>query len=485
MEVGLELGVAGELCYFADEIADGGEGIAEPDEFVVDGADGGGAVGVGAVEGEVGLVELSDIVAVFEEKLTAAFHVGFGFFDHALGEEFVDAQTCIVHRLAEAEGGTIVVGGGPRGRRSGGFRRDDIQDPAGDFVAGKVGGGLVEGGGIKVAGVVLSEGVKEPVVVQPLVGGDVDGAAESTVDDNHCGVGGDAAYVDDEGGEVVFTQEFFFQGLAGGDVQVGFEDVVTPSFDGVPWGGDEDGGGIEEGEVDGGPDEAEAGREALIGQDEANFSFELLFGDGFDGVTLGLQVVEGFLDVFVQMVRPVLEVIDFVGELEEAVGGLVIRDGRAVPGDGLDGPVPPLVEEVGGFPLEEAEAVGRGGEVGGRVAVSTLANQEEEEGYDDDGEGSFHGGWKRGFGGRISGGEWGWGNFVAVSLGLDLEERFDGLQRDSSAPLRLTLGRRTHPHPNPLPRRERVRREGARPFDRLRMSGWRSRVGRRCGRGGF
>ncbi len=67
LEVGLELGVAGEFGDFADEVADRGEGFAKLDEFVVDGADGSGAVGVGAVEGEVGLVEFSDVVAVFEE----------------------------------------------------------------------------------------------------------------------------------------------------------------------------------------------------------------------------------------------------------------------------------------------------------------------------------------------------------------------------------------------------------------------------------
>ena len=307
-----------------------------------------------------------------------------------------------MHRLAETEGGSGVVGGGPGIRRSRRFRRDDEPDPAGDFVASEVGGGLVEDGGVGVAGVVLAEGVEEPVVVEPFVGGDVDGSAESSVDDDHGGVGGDAAYVDYEGGEVLLTEEFFFQLLTGGDVQVGVEDVVTQSFDGVPGGGDEDGGRIEEGEVDGGPDEAEAGGEAFIGQDEADFSFQLLFGHGLDVVTLGLEVAKGVGEVVIEMARVDLKLLYLFNEFKEAVGGLVIRDGRAVPGDGLDDPVPPFVEEVGGFPLEEAPSMGRGGEVGGRVAVSALAYQQEEECDDDDGEGSLHGG-----GGVLGRGFWG------------------------------------------------------------------------------
>ena len=65
--MGFELGVAGEFCYFSDEVADGRDGFAELDEFFVDGADGGWAIGVGAVEGEVGLVELSDAISVVLE----------------------------------------------------------------------------------------------------------------------------------------------------------------------------------------------------------------------------------------------------------------------------------------------------------------------------------------------------------------------------------------------------------------------------------
>ena len=40
LEVGFELGVAGEFSNFSYEVADGGEGFAELDEFFVDGADG-------------------------------------------------------------------------------------------------------------------------------------------------------------------------------------------------------------------------------------------------------------------------------------------------------------------------------------------------------------------------------------------------------------------------------------------------------------
>ena len=65
--MGFELGVAGKFGNFSYEVADGGEGFAELDEFFVDGADGGGAIGVGAVEGEVGLVHLSDAVSVVPE----------------------------------------------------------------------------------------------------------------------------------------------------------------------------------------------------------------------------------------------------------------------------------------------------------------------------------------------------------------------------------------------------------------------------------
>ena len=57
------MGVVGEFGDFSDEVSDGGEGFTELDEFVVDGADGGGAIGVGAVECEVGLIELSDAVS--------------------------------------------------------------------------------------------------------------------------------------------------------------------------------------------------------------------------------------------------------------------------------------------------------------------------------------------------------------------------------------------------------------------------------------
>ena len=67
LEVGFELGVAGEFGNFSYEVADGGEGFAELDEFFVDGADGGWAIGVGAVEGKVGLVDLSDAVSVVPE----------------------------------------------------------------------------------------------------------------------------------------------------------------------------------------------------------------------------------------------------------------------------------------------------------------------------------------------------------------------------------------------------------------------------------
>ena len=40
-----------------------------------------------------------------------------------------------------------------------GWRIDGVEDPAGDFIACQVGGGLVEGGGVEVAGVVLSQGI--------------------------------------------------------------------------------------------------------------------------------------------------------------------------------------------------------------------------------------------------------------------------------------------------------------------------------------
>ena len=67
LEVGFELGVAGEFGDFSNEVAEGGEGFAELDELIVDGTDGGWAVGVGAVKGKVGLVELSDAVSVVHE----------------------------------------------------------------------------------------------------------------------------------------------------------------------------------------------------------------------------------------------------------------------------------------------------------------------------------------------------------------------------------------------------------------------------------
>ena len=94
----------------ADEVADSRECLAELDEFVVDRADGGGAVGVGAVEGEVGLVEFADAIAVVVKEPALGLHVGFGFLDATFGEEFVDAEASFVHSLAKVEGGWSVVG---------------------------------------------------------------------------------------------------------------------------------------------------------------------------------------------------------------------------------------------------------------------------------------------------------------------------------------------------------------------------------------
>ena len=125
-------------------------------------------------------------------------------------------------------------------------------------------------------------------MVQPLMGGDVHGAAESSIDDHNGGVGSDAAYVDDEGGEVCLLQEFLFQHLSRGNIQVGLENVVLQSFDDVPGGSDKDGGGIEESEVYGGPYQANSGLEALLGEDAAYFFFELFFRERLDVVALGL-----------------------------------------------------------------------------------------------------------------------------------------------------------------------------------------------------
>ena len=83
--------------------------------------------------------------------------------------------------------------------------------------------------------------------------------------------------------------------------------------------------------------------------------------------------------------------VQLIGEFEEASGGLFGWDDGVDKGNCLDGAVPPLIEEVGGFPLEEAEAIGGGGEVGGGVAMSTLADEQEEECDDYQGESSFHG----------------------------------------------------------------------------------------------
>ena len=129
----------------------------------------------------------------------------------------------------------------------------------------------MEGGGFRVFEVVLAQGVEEPVVMQPLMGGDVHGATESSIDDDNGGVGGDAAYVDDEGGKVLLLQEFLFQHLSRGNSQVGLENVVLQSFDDVPGGSDKDGRRIEESEVDGGPYQANSGLEALLDEDAAYF----------------------------------------------------------------------------------------------------------------------------------------------------------------------------------------------------------------------
>ena len=141
-----------------------------------------------------------------------------------------------------------------------------------------------------------------------------------------------------------------------------------------------------------------------FGEDAADFRLDIFFGHGPYGVALRLEVADRCFRVFVGMDQGQVQLI---GELEEASGGLFGRDDGVDPGDGLDGPVPPFIEEVGGFPLEEAEAIGGGGEVGGGVAVSTLADEQEEEGDDDEGEGSFHGCWRvcrSAFRERIAGG---------------------------------------------------------------------------------
>ena len=228
-------------------------------------------------------------------------------------------------------------------------------------------------------------------MVQPLMGGDVHGAAESSIDDHNGGVGSDAAYVDDEGGEVCLLQEFLFQHLSRGNSQVGLENVVLQSFDDVPGGSDKDGWGIEESEVDGGPYQANSGLEALLGEDAAYFLFELFFRERLDVVALGLEVLEGFLEVIIGMVRVDLEVVYLLGEFEEPGCGFFGRNGRAVPRDGLDGPMPPFIEEVGRFPLEEAPAVGSSGQVGSGVTVSALGDDEDEESEGYEGEGSLHG----------------------------------------------------------------------------------------------
>ena len=257
-----------------------------------------------------------------------------------------------------------------------------------DFPSRQITGGLIEGFGIRVAEVVLAQGVEEPVVVQPLVGSDVDGAAESSIDDDDGGVGGDASYVDDEGGKVFLTQKFFFQLLSCGVVQVGLEGVISQSFDDVTGRSDKDGWGVDEGEVDGGPDEADSGLEALLGEDAANLLFYVFFGEGLDVVALGPEVSEGFMDVVIGVVRMDLNVVYPPGEVKEAGGGLF---GRAGPGDDLDATVPPFIEEVGCFPLEEAPAVRGGGQVSCCVAVSALGNDKDKEDKGDEGEGSLHG----------------------------------------------------------------------------------------------
>ena len=126
-------------------------------------------------------------------------------------------------------------------------------------------------------------------------------------------------------------------------------------------------------------------------EDAAYFFFELLFREGLDVVALRLEVLEGCLEVVIGMVRVDLEVVYLLREFEEPGYGFFGRNGRAVPGDGLDGPVPPFIEEVGRFPLEEAPAVGSSGQVGGGVTVSTMADDEYEECEGDEGEGSLHG----------------------------------------------------------------------------------------------
>ena len=154
-------------------------------------------------------------------------------------------------------------------------------------------------------------------MMQPLMGGDVHGATESSIDDDNGGVGGNAAYVDDEGGEVLLLQEFLFQHLSRGNSQVGLENVVSQSFDDVPGGSDKDGGGIEESEIDGGPYQANSGLEDLLVEDAAYFFFELFFREGLDVVTLRLEVLEGCLEVVIGMVRVDPEVVYLLGEFEE------------------------------------------------------------------------------------------------------------------------------------------------------------------------
>ena len=90
---------------------------------------------------------------------------------------------------------------------------------------------------------------------------------------------------------------------------------------------------------------------------------------------MGLKISDGCLNVFIEMVRVVFEVFDLLGEFEE-LGGCLFRR-RAGPGNGLDGSMPPFIEKISGFPLEETPAIGSSGKVGGGVAVAALGDEQE------------------------------------------------------------------------------------------------------------
>ena len=71
-----------------------------------------GRSGIGAMECEIGLVQLAEKVAIVGEDQPPSLHVGFRFLYFPLGQQTVGLQPCLSHFTVEAEGWGVGCRGG-------------------------------------------------------------------------------------------------------------------------------------------------------------------------------------------------------------------------------------------------------------------------------------------------------------------------------------------------------------------------------------